>query len=339
MKIRQEVLAAQMQAQFHCDASEAITFARELLRVRAGLFEIQFPELKAQGFMPRNGEMSPVDEEFTYQTVVEVGATKLGSSYSTDAPRADVYFQEATPQQIRPITSAYGYSFHEALVSAQLNRNLPMRKAAAARKAIAHEIDRILSYGGSAAQYGIALPGLLTQTKEVTPTDSGVRDYTPPLGAGGFAEWLDPDDVTPLKTPDEILRDMFGIQNLIVKASNDVEHPSMLLLPLACYQHIASTRLGDGSDVTILRHFMGTSPHVRRVEPWFKLDAAPSAEWTGRRMMCYDMRPDVLEYLLPVEFRQQPPQLRRMETLVDCDARIGGAIVYRPKAIAYGDGI
>ncbi len=314
------------------DSSEAVTFARELLKVRAGLFEVRFPELKAQRLIPRNSEMTETDEEFTYQTVDEYGATKTGASYSTDAPRADVSMREADPQRVGVITSAYGYSFHEALVSARLGRDLPMRKARASRKAIAHEVERILSYGDTTT-YGPSLKGLLTLTPESTPTDDGIREYTAPNGVSGSAKWLDTDDVTPLKTPEEIVRDMHGMANQIVRDSNDVEHPTDMLLPLAYHQHVSSTRMGDGSDKTILEFFRANSPHVKNIEAWFKLDAAPNAEWTGRQILCYDKNADVLEYLLPVEFRQHAPQARRMETLVDCDARCGGVVVYRPKAI------
>lgn len=312
------------------DASEAITFARELLKVRSQLFEQRFENLKATTLMSRETETNETDEQFTYQTVSEYGTTTLGSAYGTNAPRGDVSMVEATPLMIKPITASYGYSFHEARISARLGRELPMRKARAARRAVAEEIDRILTYGDS-VKYGVTLPGMLTQTTESTPTDTGVRVHTLALGASGSNDWS-------TKTPDEILKDLNAIAFTIVTASRDREHPNTMLLPLALYDIVTTRRLGDGSDNTILRHFLANSPYIKRVEPWQKLDAAPAAQWTGTRIMAYDNSADVLQYILPVEWEQFAPQMQGFETVVPAHARTGGVVVYRPKAICYADG-
>jgi len=307
----------------HMDASESVNYARELLRIRAAVFEVKYPELKAMALIPKNTEVSDTDEQYAYRVSREYGMTALGSSYQGTAPRADVSSSESTPQGIKPITASYGFDFQEAKVAARLGNQLPQRKANAARKAIAQEINRILTFGDS-TKYGIAMQGLLTL--------SGTEVYTVPNGAGASPTWA-------LKTSDEILADMNAIVTQIVVNSNDVEHPDTMLLPLASYHLISTRRLGDGSDVTILKHFLANSPHITTVEPWYALDAAPAGQWTGKRMMVYHKSPDVLESLVPVEFDQFAPQVRDMETITNCHARCGGVVVYRPKAIAYGDGI
>lgn len=321
-KFNLDAVSAAAQERYEMDASEANVFARELLKVRAGVFEIKFPELKAMRLVPRNSEVSPTDEEYTYRTATEYGATALGSSYTGTAPRADVSMVEATPQRIRVLTASYGYDIQEARVAARTGNGLPQRKANAARKAIAQELNRILTFGDS-TRYGVTLAGLANL--------SGTHTYTVPNGAGGSPLWTN-------KTPDEILKDLNGIASGIVTNSSDVEHPNTMLLPLALYELIASTRLGDGSDMTILRHFLGVNPHVQTVEAWHALDAAPNSEWTGKRIICYDRSPDVLESLVPVEFEQFSPQMVGLETVTPCHARIGGVVVYRPKAISYADG-
>lgn len=306
-----------------CDAAESIVFARELLRVRTAMIKEEFPELKATRLMARNSEVQPLDEAFAVRTMKQYGTTATGSDYATQSPRADVAYTEETPQRIRPITSSYGYNFFEAQRAASLGRPLLTDRAQAARETVAFEVERILKFGDT-THYGVTLGGMLTQ--------SGTLTFTPATGAGGSKLWT-------LKTPDEILSDLNGIAVQPVTNSNDIEHPNTLLVPLARHDLISRTRLGDGSDVTILRHFLANSPYIKRVEPWYALDAAPNSEWTGMRMMAYDNSPSRLEYLLPVEFRQHAPQMQGFETVIPCDARIGGVVVYRPKSISYGDGI
>lgn len=322
-KIRLDAVAAQAQACLNFDASEANVFARELLKVRAGVFEVKFPELKAMRLIPMNKECGPVDEEFTYRYATEYGTTRPGSSYAGQAPRVDVAMVEATPVRIRPVTASYGFDFQEARVAAKTGNGLPQRKANAARKAIAQELNRILTFGDS-TRYGVTLAGLANL--------SGTHTYSVPNGASGDTEWT-------TKTPDEILLDLNGIASGIVTNSSGVEEPDTLLLPLARYELIASKRMGDGSDMTVLKHFLGVNPHIKTVESWHALDAAPSSEWTGMRMICYRKDPDVLEAIVPIEFEQFAPQMINMETITSCHARIAGVVAYRPKAISYGDQI
>lgn len=322
-KVRIDTVSAAAQAGLHFDASEANVFARELLKVRARVFEIKFPELKAMRLIPRNTDVNETDEQYTYRVATEYGRVKLGTSYQGTAPRADVSMAEATPLNIRPITASYGYDFQEARVAARTGNQLPMRKANAARRAIAQEINRILTFGAAATEYGVAMAGLAALT--------GTHSYTVPNGALGTKTFE-------TKTPDEIMTDLNGICSGVTTNSNDVEHVNTLLLPLSSFEYISNKRMGDGSDVSILKHFQGLHPEIS-VEGWHALEAAPAAEWTGKRMIAYDKSPDVLEALVPVEFEQFAPQMVNMETITNCHARLGGVVLYRPKAVSYGDGI
>src|SRR5690606_28178357 len=140
---------------------------------------IRHPELKAQRFIPKNTEMGPADEEYTYRVATEYGTVRPTSSYSrSSAPRADVSMVEAPPQRVRPLVNAYGYDIQEARVAAKTGNGLPMRKAAAARKAIAFELNDILTFGrpkaGVAALglpgYGVDMAGLAALAGTLTST-------------------------------------------------------------------------------------------------------------------------------------------------------------------------
>lgn len=318
-------LSAWARGSLMLDASESTVFARELLAIRAGMFEQKFPDLLAMSFIPRMGGVKDTDTEATYRTVTEYGKTNVGGSYSTEAPRADVSFSEATPQKIRPLTAAYGYDFFEARVAAATGSNMQAHKASAARRAIAQEVDRILTFGDT-TRYGATLYGL---------ANLGVVDtlaFTAATGLSGSKTFE-------LKTPDEVVADLFNIANAMVSNSRGVEVPTDLILPLSTYNYCATRRMGDGIGNTILEHYKQNAVYARNVSAWHVLDAAPASEWTGKRMICFKKDPEVLEYILPVEFEQLAPQLRGMETVTPCHARIGGVVLRRPKALSYGDGI
>lgn len=322
---------AEAQTNDRVDAGEGQTFARELLKVRAGVFEQKFPTLMSFQLMSRVQGLSAEDEEYTYQTVREYGTTQTGSAYGTDAPAANVSFHEETPMKIRPVTGSYEYSFHEARVSARLGRQLQQRKANAARRAIMQEIDRILTYGGAASKYGVALPGLLTPTLQASPGDEGVLVYTVPSGLAGSPLWE-------LKTPDEVLADLFAMDRTVTVNSSGIEAVDSLLLPLSADEEISSRRLGDGSNTTIKQHFLANANHIKRIVPWYALQAAPAGQWTGRRMMAYDSSSECLEYIMPVDFEQFAPQISGFVTKTFAHSRVGGVVRYRPKAIIVGDG-
>lgn len=333
--IRQDELAAKLLAHYSTmerfDAAEANVFARELMKVRAGVFEIRFPELKASKFIPKNTDMGPADEEYTYRVATEYGTVRPTSSYSrATAPRADVTMVEATPQRVRPLVNSYGYDIQEARVAAKTGNQLPMRKAAAARKAIAFEVNDILTYGRAAAGvaslglpgYGVAMTGIANLASTLTSTAAAAS-------SGGSTRFED-------KTSDEIIADLNKLYSDVVVNSKGIEIPNQMILPLSVHELISNKRMGDGSDVTVLRHFQANHPDLA-IDSWHALDAAQNSEWTGRRLICYRKAPDVLEYLAPIEFEQFAPQMDGLETITMCHARVGGCVLYLPKAVNYMD--
>lgn len=307
------------------DASEAMTFARELLKVRTTMFEVQFPELKAMSLVPPEPDVDDTDEAFTYQTVTPMGRAELAADYSTTAPLSSVKADEATPQKIKPITGAYRYSFMEARRSAKLGKDLPRREAMATRLAIAQELDRVLSYGDT-TKTGVTLYGLLTL--------SGTETYTTPNGAGGVKTWGGVNG----KTPDEIYQDLTAPLRQVHVNSNYVEDCDTLVLPGSSFEYIQDTRMGDGSETTILNYFRRNRPNVN-VIPWYRGEAAPAAEWTGKRAVFYKRSADKLTRIVPVEFEQLTPDVTSLMTTVNCHARVGGLMLYLPKSVIYMDGI
>lgn len=303
------------------DAAEAVTFARELLRVRGELFEQRFAEYEATSFGPRASELTATDEQWTYQNATEVGQAEMRTAYSRTAPRADVYFEEATPTRILPIVSSYGFTFQEARISAALGKRLPERKAKAARRAIASVVDEALSVGKEIGGY--AVKGLLNQT--------GTATYSVPVGAGGSKAWTS-------KTPQEIYRDMTAPITQVAAATKYVERITDLILPADRFMLVSETPWGLVAETTILQMFQRNHPNVR-VRPWWRAESISGVSGSGHRMVHYVNDSEHLEYGLPVEFEQMAPEMSTWETVVGCHARVGGYKVYFPQSMCYGDEI
>jgi len=298
----------------HLDASESAFLTRELTHIRSTLYEVLFPELKARKFMSIDTSVPAGAKSFEYKTMQRFGKHKIGGDYSNDAPRADVSLGEVL-QKIRPLTAAYGYSLDEIQASMMVGRSLDSMKGTAARKAIEEGLDSILLLGDS----NWSIPGLFTA--------SNTLSFTPTTGAGG--------DTWALKTPDEILADLFGLENKVDENSLGSHKANMMVLPDARYNLIKKTRLGDGSDRTILSYFLENSESIKNVDKSHYLTS--NSAWTGVRAAVYQRDEMILQGVISQEFNQLAPQEVGFETIVNCSARCGGLELRYPEAVCYMD--
>lgn len=327
---------------FHKDAGESLFFARQLEYIRPGLFEVLYPDLEAKKFLPLETSIAPGAEIFTYRSVDKVGRAQLLKSYSNALPRADVLGKEAT-QQLRSAGIMYGYNMQELRAAMLAQIPLDVRKAMAARYAMALLVDEVMWYGRSdtTAQQDTTNgfdAGMLNAGLVGLANLSNTTSYTTQNGGAGSKLWR-------RKTADEIVADMHGVVNNVVKVTFGIHRPDTLILPLAAYNIAATKRMGDGSNQTCLDFFLKTSPYVKTVEPSYRLDAARSPNWNGTtspttgRAIAYEKNPERLTALLPLEFEQLAPQQEHFEIRTACHARMGGVIAYFPGSISYMDGI
>lgn len=299
------------------DAAESVFIARQLEFMRAGVMEVQYPELKGAKLVPIDTNIDPGAASYTYQVSDTIGKALVTSDLATEPPRADVKGSESN-QVIRSVIIAYGYSLQEARAAMFAKTPLIPRRAQAARDIMERTIDSIWFLGDAV----MGLKGLLNQ--------SGTTTYTVSTGAAGSKTFES-------KTPDEIVADLNGAVNKVVTDSKEVFQPDTMLLPLTTYTYISTKRMGDGDSSTILQHFLKNSPYIKTVEATHKLES--NADWTGKRGMVYRKDPNYIAGLLPQPFEQLPPQATAYELVTPCHARCGGVVVYQPKAICYFDQI
>lgn len=301
----------------HLDANESAFLSRQLEHVRAQSFDILFPELKGRRMVPVDNSVDPGAETIRYAQYESVGSAEMAKDYGEDAPTADVKSGEFT-HGVFGMKVKYSYSLQEIRAARLAGLPLDARKGAAARRAIEQLFDEIIWLGHAAT----GLKGLLNQSSTCT--------YTTPVGGNGSKLWS-------LKSPDEILVDMFGMEATIRETTKEVEAPDTLVLPLSSHGIVTTRRLGDGSDTTILKHFLANALSIKNVEFSHKLES--NAGWTGKRMVSYRRSPDKLQAIIPQEFSQLPPQARGYQIVTFCEGRCGGVELYYPKSMCYGDEI
>lgn len=305
---------------FKLDANESVFFERELEYVKARTYDAKLPALKAFELIPISTEANSGTREITFRRYKGVGLAKIISDYAHDFPRVDVYGEEQTAK-VKGIGDSYGYSIPEIRQSMMTGKRLDQRRAETARRAIDELINKIAFFGEAShnLQGLINYPGI---TEYTVPADGGTN--------GNSALWSS-------KTPDQIVRDITGLVDAIMVPTNAREMPDTLLLPLTQYNLIANTRMGDGSDKTILRYVLDTSPVLKNIEWVIELDGA--GDGGTDRMMAYTRDERNLTLEIPQAFEQFDPQQTGMSFEIPCHSETAGVIVYYPLSVAYADGI
>jgi hypothetical protein len=299
------------------DANESVFFKRELEIVKAKSYDVKWAPNKALALLPVDSSAGPAATEITYRSYTRVGVAKMVSDYATDFPRVDVY---GTETSVKPhdIGASYGYSIQEIRRAQMAGFPLETRRADAARRSIEDKINSIAFSGDTATN----LVGFLSCT--------GATEFTLASGTGGYT-WAG-------KTADEILTDMNGLVYAVVAATNGMEIPDTMLLPLAQYNQIGTKRLGTYSDTTVLDYFLKTNQYVKRIE-W--LNELKTGDDTGltTRAIVFKNDAEHLELILPVPFEQFAAQQNLLAYSVPCLARIAGVVFHYPLSIGFVDGI
>ena len=220
--------------------------------------------------------------------------------------------------QIYTVGDAYAYTTMELKKAAFARQSLDAAKAMAARRIMEQKIDLLLQTGDAA--YG--MKGLLNQ--------SGTNTYVVPNGGLGSPLWTQ-------KTSDEILTDLNAMANAPSNATNGIEYPDTMVLPIAQYDLISQKPRSSTSDTTVKEFFLGNSPYIKEIIPWWPCKTAGAAGVT--RAVTYRKDLEALWYYMPQEFQAMAPQLRNLEYLIPCTCDFGGVHVRLPKSVTYADGI
>ncbi len=295
------------------DAGETAIIALQLEHMFSKVYDRKYPEYKARQLVPTSSEAHNGAETWAYEFWDMVGMAKIISDWADDLPRVSAFAQKFTGRFIS-MGAAYDYDLQELRASALSGNNLQMRKAMMARRAHESKHDAVFAFGDPETNS----PGFVNNAN------------VPVISAGITGDWLG------AATPQQILEDLRILERSGPANTFDVFSFDTLVLPIAEFQKVAGTELSVDNNSTVLEQFMRTSPYIRNVESWHKLDTANTAG-TGPRMIMYKRDPDVLELVESQSFEQLPPQVKNLSWVVNTHSRIGGVKIVFPLGMSYSD--
>lgn len=302
---------------FNLDAAETIFFKKELEFRKAKSYDILRAPLTAFELIPVSYDAGPGAETITYEQYDMTGLARIIANYADDLPRADVVAREFT-SKIKSVGASFGYSLQEIRAAQMAGKPLVQRKADAAARVHREAWNRVAFYGDTAN----GLPGLLTNPN--IPLQAAGAKFTASTGIA-------------------IIGMLNTLANTMVAATNGVEKPDTIVLPIQEYAYIASTPWQAGTDMTILGFFLASNPWIKSVVPAneftkSELNANGINSFNGGVAMAYRKSADVLEFQLPKFYEELAVQERNLEFVVPTHSRVGGTVVYYPFAIRFMDG-
>ena len=320
-------IMASENARFDSAEEASVFFARELDHVKAKSYDVEYPELTALNTFPISSEADSGAETITYYTYDKTGLAKIIDNYSTDLPRADVTGKPSLAV-IKSVGDSYGYSAQEMRASRLAGKSLDTRKAESAR----YQIDSIINKIAWRGDEESGLMGVLSAGQNIPL-------FTITAGADSSkTTWLE-------KTADEILMDVNGMQKQVAKVTKNVERPDTLCVPADVYMDISTRRIPDTS-TTVKAFLLEHAPYLKEIISTAELDADsvdtnPYAKATGGQGVAFLFKNDPMKLTLenPMPFYQYPLQVRNLETVIPCEARTAGVLVYYPLSARIAVGV
>ena len=305
----------------------AVFFARELDYIKSQTYDRLYPEFTALTLFPVTHEVPEGAETVTYYSYDKTGMAKIISNYATDLPRVDVK-GEPTTVPVKSIGDSYGYSVQEMRASRMAGKSLDVRKAETAR----YQIDRltnIIAWKGDATA---KLPGVLDENNDIPV-------FTIQANDSGATSWAE-------KTADEILADVSSMLQQVNRNTMNVEHPDYLVLPSDTYIALATKRIPT-TNTTVLKFLKENLPNIKDIVSSAELnanavDTNPYAkESTGGKgvALLYTKDPEKLAIEIPMPFYQHPLQYEKLETIIPCESRVVGAMIYYPLSALIAVGV
>lgn len=320
------------------DAGEVAFVERALNYIEKEAYNVVFPPLEAEKYVPSDETFPEGAKSFTYRQWTRTGIAKLITERGNDMPTVKLFCKEFTRQFYR-IGAAYEYTLDDLLAAQDQGKlgggapiNIESEHAVAAREAVDRGIDAVAAIGSatSATIPGLSVTigtdvGLLGILNQPYATIYTIATST----TSGSTLWS-------TKTPDEKIADLTGIYASMVTSTYKTFKPDTILLPIEQFENANGQRMGDGSDETVISFF-------RKIKPQVTLDSWQFCEGAGvggtDRMVAFINNKRYVRQVISQRFRQQPPEWRNLTFWTLCTAKLAGVVAQYPLSISYGDGL
>ena len=244
-----------------------------------------------------------------------------------DLPDASIGRTTETFKLVR-FGNKFQYTDEEMARAALLGESLSTRKAMHQRRAWEELLDQTCASGY--VNGGISLIGLGNQP--------GVTLEPALPKTGGNLNW----SVANTPTAQEILQDLHNICNRIELQSNENHTCDLIILPLAEFQILASTRIADTQETVMQRwnnewaaRRQGMGPG--RLEVWNRFSNLNAAGNAARLVGMDSKDPDVAALLMADPYGVKYVEKKAWQTTAYATGRFGGVRVLDTSGIVYMD--
>lgn len=282
---------------------------RQLEEIESEVQRVEFGELKfAEGaVVPLDIQNKPGIRSTTYRQMTAVGRFRLFRSYSTDVPMINSLVEEFT-QPIHMYVGGYYLSDQDIEAFKVTGMALEAEDVVSVREAAQQQLNSLIALGSSET----GTPGLLNHPD--VP-----RSYSPVAF-----------DATTTDA-DEIAGVIHDAATSIVTLTKRVEQPDTLFLPPTQYDYLATRRISEYVDTTILEQILSSSPYLQNAEPLIELEGAgPNGEDVAM-VMRRDRRK--VKAMVIEDFKWAPLERKGLGFERASYFRYAGIRLYRPYSV------
>jgi len=303
------------------DAQAALGFVvAQASIIEPGVYRTVYPDIQYRTLVPVDTSGSEFATSVTYMSQDQYGKADWINGNADDIPKAGTIRSKfETPVYTAGI--GYGFGWEEVGRAQMLGINLSTEDAAAARRASEEMVDRVALLGDSNKGF----TGLFNA--------AGVTPVAAPTGS--WDETTDPQLI--VATMNQALLNVFN-------GTNTASIANTMLLPWTKYLLIATRKMSDQSDMTILQWFLANNVYTVQTGQQLTLRGVRGLDTAGvggtTRLVAYRNDPQVLKLHMPMPHRFLPAwQSGPLRWDVPGVMRLGGLDVRLPKEVVYLDGI
>lgn len=283
-------------------------FLRQLEYMEDEAQREEFGELKFSdgAVVPLDIQNLPGIRTTAYRQITATGRFKLHRNYSTNIPMVNLLSREYT-QEIHKWAGGYYITDDDVAASALTGISLEQEDITAVREVAMQELNFLIATGAPE----LRMPGILNHPDVL-------RSFSPvPFNASA--------------TSNQILDVIHDAATSMVTLTKRIEQPDSVFLPPRQYDYVATRRLDNTLESSIMTQALGSSPYIRNAEPLLECEGAgPNGEDV---MLVMRRNKRKLKAMVIEDFRFIDLQRQGLGYQRAAFFRYAGIRIYRPYSI------